>query len=145
MKAIVEEFSEILNEEDKILDELSAKQKVLRNSVNEKNWEKLIKIVSEINLISDSFQSYDSKREKIQYTLSASELQPYHETLLELHSKLLRCKAENKALGSLVNITRMFVQQVIEKALPQSRNKNYSRNGHIVNPQPQSVVVNQLF
>ena len=37
------------------------------------------------------------------------------------------------------------VQSIIDNALPQSRNKLYSRNGNIIQSQPQSVVVNTLF
>ena len=52
---------------------------------------------------------------------------------------------ENRVITDYVNIAKTFIQEVVEKALPQSRNKNYSRNGKIVQPQPLSVVVNQLF
>ena len=102
-------------------------------------------LISEVNLLSDSFKVFDSKRNAIQSSMKKTELSSYSGELAELRTKLLKCKAENKAFASYVNISRTFVQQVVERALPQSRNKNYSRNGNIVQPQPQSVVVNQLF
>ena len=51
------------------------------------------------------------------------------------------CNAKNE----YINITKGFVQSIIDNALPQSRNKLYSRNGNIIQSQPQSVVVNTLF
>ena len=50
-----------------------------------------------------------------------------------------------KVLSEYINITKGFVQSIIDNALPQSRNKLYSRNGNIIQSQPQSVVVNTLF
>ena len=140
-----EEFAAILKRMGEILDSISEKQKLLREAVNQKDWNKLMTLISEINLLSDSFKCEDSKREKIQASMQRGELSPYTYELSILRTKLLRSKAENKAFASYVNITRTFVQQVVEKALPHSRNKNYSRNGAILQPQPQSVVVNQLF
>lgn len=145
MNEIFMEFESILNEENQLLDTLSEKQKVLRDAVTAKDWKNLIDVISEINMISDSFQHFDFRRDEIQKSLSSSQLKPYFERLSLLHSKLLRCKAENQALGSYVNIAKAFVQQVIDKALPQSRNKNYLPNGKMAQSQPQSVVVNQLF
>ena len=140
-----EEFAAILKSMDEILDSISEKQKLLREAVNQKDWNKLMTLISEVNFLSDSFKSLDSKREKIQSHMQRGDLSPYTYSLSLLRTKLLRCKAENKAFASYVNISRTFVQQVVEKALPHSRNKNYSRNGAILQPQPQSVVVNQLF
>ena len=140
-----EEFSVILKRMENILDVISEKQKLLREAVNKKNWTELMTLISEVNLLSDAFKSEDVRREKIQNLLKKNALSTYSISLAALRSKLLRCKAENKAFASYVNITRGFVQQVVEKAIPVSRNKNYSRNGVIVQPQPQSLVVNQMF
>ena len=140
-----EEFAAILKRMGEILDSISEKQKLLREAVNQKDWNKLMTLISEVNFLSDSFKSFDTKREKIQSNMQRGDLSPYTYELSILRTKLLRCKAENKAFASYVNISRTFVQQVVEKALPHSRNKNYSRNGAILQPQPQSVVVNQLF
>lgn len=139
------EFENLLNEEQTLLDTISSRQLELRKAVEEKNWERLVSLISEVNLLSDSFKAVDSKREAIQFGLQRGELSPYTHSLSGLRVKLLKCKAENKAIASYINISKAFVQQVVERALPQSRNKNYSRSGSIVQPQPQSVVVNQLF
>ena len=140
-----EEFKIILEDENNLLDHITEEQLALRLAVEKKNWNDLMTSISEINLMSDAFKTLDTRREKLQKSIARDELASYSETLLNLRLKLLKCKAENKAFASYVNISRSFIQQVVEKALPQSRNKNYSRTGHIVQPQPQSVVVNQLF
>ncbi|EID85417.1 FlgN protein [Treponema sp. JC4] len=140
-----EEFKIILEDENNLLDHITEEQSALRLAVEKKNWNDLMTSISEINLMSDAFKTLDTRREKLQKSINRDELASYSETLLNLRSKLLKCKAENKAFASYVSISRSFIQQVVEKALPQSRNKNYSRTGHIVQPQPQSVVVNQLF
>ena len=67
------------------------------------------------------------------------------ELLAKVRGKLVRCRTENKALGDYINITRNFVQGVIDHSLPQTRSKVYSRNGNIIQKQPHSVVVNTLF
>ena len=140
-----EEFENILKVEDSILNQLTNKQAVLRASVTEKSWEKLTEVISQINAISDSFMEVDQRREEIQDNLTVKELQPYFDTLGTLRTKLLKCKVESQALGKYVNITKNFIKEVIDNALPQTGNKVYSRKGTIVQPQPQSVVVNQLF
>ena len=139
------EFEKLLEKEAEILDQISSKQIEMRNAVKEKNWNNLMALITDVNVLSDSFKTLDASRDKIQTEMQRDELSSYKNSLSDLRSKLLKCKAENKAFASYVNISRSFVQQVVERALPQSRNKNYSRNGNIVQPQPQSVVVNQLF
>lgn len=138
-------FIDILDEEEKVLDSMTEKQKLLRASVTEKNWESLLSIISEINLLSDLFQKIDAERDVIQSNATTKELKPYFEQLGRLRSKLLKCKLENKALGEYVNTACGFIKEFVEKALPQSRSRVYSRNGQIVQPQPQSVVVNMSF
>ena len=74
-----------------------------------------------------------------------NEIKPYFERLGQMRAKLLKCKIENQALSKYVNITKNFIQGVVDNALPQSRNKVYSKNGKIVQPQPQSIVLNLDF
>lgn len=138
-------FNEILNEEEETLINISQKQSELKLAVKEKNWEKLTGLITEINIQTDKFQDIDKKRDDVQKTMKVKEIQPYFEKLGELRKLLLRCKIENQALGRFVNIARDFVKEVVDNALPQSRSKLYSKKGVIVQPQPKSVVLNQLF
>ena len=139
------EFEEVLEREEKILDELVKNQNLLRRAVTEKSWVSLTKIINTINCISTSFLEADTEREAIQDMMKIDEVKPYFERLGNMRAKLLKCKIENQALSKYVNITKNFIQGVVEDALPQSGNKVYSKSGKIVQPQPQSVVLNLDF
>ncbi len=139
------EFEDILEKEKALLDNFEVKQNELKNSVREKNWENLNSLIFLMNKMSDDFVKIDSRREEIQALLKNDELKAYFEKLRNLRSKLLKCKLENKVLTEYVNIAHSFIQEVIEKAVPQRRNRNYTKNGQILQAQPQSVVLNQLF
>ena len=145
MNEKTKDFELILNREDEVLTSLSEKQSEFKAAVKEKNWEKLTSVINEINYQTDAFIEIDSQREDVQQQLEAVEIKQYNEKLNNLRAKLLKWKIENKALEKYVGITRDFIKGIVDNALPQSRNKVYSKKGMIVQPQPQSVVVNQLF
>lgn len=146
-------YMEILLKEDSVLSDVIASQAELRAAINEKNWTNLMKVVSEINLEMDKFNRLDEEREKF---LKAAENDGNSSGLADLNKetgdvlarvrgKLVRCRTENKALADFINITRNFVQKIIETALPQSRTKVYGKGGGFIQKQPDSVVVNTLF
>ncbi|MBR5401463.1 MAG: hypothetical protein IK102_06600 [Treponema sp.] len=145
MKGNEMDFEQILVKEEGILDELVKAQNQLRKAVTEKNWESLTKIINTINTVSGNFLEVDAEREIIQDMMKMDEVKPYFERLGNMRAKLLKCKIENQALSKYVNITKNFIQGVVEEALPQSGNKVYSKTGKIVQPQPQSVVLNMDF
>ena len=135
---------EVLNEQNSILDVVLTKQQELRNSVNEKNWTNLMTVISEINLSMDKFNKLDEEREEITTAEDVANSE-YKRILSIVRGKLVKSRTENKVLSEYINITKGFVKSIIDNALPQSRNKLYSRNGNIIQSQPQSVVVNTLF
>lgn len=145
MENLLEEFEIILFKEEKNLENLSETQKLVKKSVMERNWEKLMVNIAELNRLSDDFVKIDEKRDEIQKKLSEKDLSKYYEKLGKLRAQLLKSKVENHALSEYVNVAKDFIQEVVQKAIPQARNKNYSRTGKFIQPQPQSVVVNQLF
>ena len=135
------EFSAILEKEENILNSLAQKQLVLRKAVVEKDWESLQTLISEVNQISDSFQQIDQKRENLMEQKNTEEIKPYFEKLSKLRTKLLKCKVENQVISNYVNVTREFISEVIDKALPKTHNDNYTRNGKIVQHKAASVLV----
>lgn len=145
MNKTVEDFEKILSDEEKILDEMISKQFELKTAVKDRNWEKLTKSIVDIDNLTNNFQEIEDCRVAVQDMLKVKEIHPYFEKLGELRSKLLKCKIENQAMRKYVNITRDFIKEVVDNALPQSGNKVYSKKGVIVQPQPQCVVLNQLF
>ncbi len=141
MEKNIKDYELILNSMNDVLDDLTDKQSLLREAVKSKNWENLLEIIKNINLLSDYFTSVDETRDEMQNQFTEEELKPYLPTLRTLRSKLLKCKVENKVLNDYVNITRQFIQEVVDEALPVKGNKNYSRNGSMTQPQLQSVLV----
>lgn len=138
---LLKEFSAILNQEEMLLDTLTEKQKLLRTSIIDKDWEVLVDLITEINQISDAFQHFDARRDEIQEQLKSTEIKPFFDSLSMLRTKLLKCKMENQVISNYVNVTREFISEVVNKALPQTRNKNYTKYGTITQPQTASVLV----
>lgn len=141
MEELLAEFSALIEKEESVLDHLSEKQLVLRKSVVDKDWTALVELISEVNKISETFQALDIRRDEIQNQLKSDELKPYLDSLATLRTKLLKCKVENQVISNYVNVTRQFIAEVVEKALPQTRNKNYTKYGTITQPQTASVLV----
>ena len=141
MEELNREYATILAEEENLLDRLTEKQQVLRKAITDKDWESLVGYINEVNAISDSFQVYDLKRDEIQDQLKTEEIKPHFERLGRLRTKLLKCKVENQVISNYVNVTREFIAEVVEKALPQTRNKNYTKFGTVTQSQPASVLV----
>ena len=137
MNELINEYSTVLAEEENLLDCLTDKQKMLRKAITDKDWEGLTGHINEVNLISDSFHKFDLRRDEIQEQLKTEQIKPYFERLGRLRTKLLKCKVENQVISNYVNVTR----EVVEKALPQTRNKNYTKYGTITQPEPASVLV----
>jgi len=145
MSNITNEFKAVLDKEENLLQEFSNKQVLLRKAVVEKSWEDLLKVMSEINILSDTFETLEEKRMMLVNHMQTSEIDSFHDQLSKLRRMLVKCKIENKALGDYVSITRQFMDNVIEKAVPAAGTKTYSRNGTMRKPQPKSVIVNQMF
>ena len=141
MDKIISEYSDILVQEENLLDRLAERQLVLRKSIVEKDWNALLDLISELNQISDSFQKLDARRDEIQENLKSEELKPHSERLGRLRTKLLKCKCENQVISNYVNVTREFISEVVSKAIPQTRNKNYTKYGTMTQPQASSVLV----
>ena len=141
MEELIKEYANVLAEEENLLDRLTEKQELLRKAITEKDWECLVGHINEVNIISDSFHRFDIRRDEIQQQLKTEEIKPYFERLGRLRTKLLKCKVENQVISNYVNVTREFIAEVVEKALPQTRNKNYTKNGTITQPQTASVLV----
>ena len=141
MDELLKEYATVLAEEENLLDRLTEKQQLLRKAITQKDWESLTGYINEVNLISDSFQEFDVRRDEIQNELKTDELKPHFERLGRLRTKLLKCKVENQVISNYVNVTREFIAEVVEKALPQTRNKNYTKFGTVTQPTQASVLV----
>ena len=137
-------YRDVLVSENKLISDVLCRQQALRDAVNNKDWTALMDAAGDVNEMMDAFNELDKEREE----LALGGLQEDAETyglLAEIRGKLVKSRIENKALSDYITITREFVKGIIDTAVPQSRNRLYSRNGYVVQPQPESVVVNTLF
>lgn len=137
-------YRDVLVSENKLISDVLCRQQALRDAVNNKDWTALMDAAGDVNEMMDAFNELDKEREE----LALGGLQEDAETyglLAEIRGKLVKSRIENKALSDYISITREFVKGIIDMAVPQSRNRLYSRNGYVVQPQPESVVVNTLF
>ena len=137
-------YRDVLVSENKLTSDVLCRQQALRDAVNNKDWTALMDAAGDVNEMMDAFNELDKEREE----LALGGLQEDAETyglLAEIRGKLVKSRIENKALSDYISITREFVKGIIDTAVPQSRNRLYSRNGYVVQPQPESVVVNTLF
>lgn len=137
-------YRDVLVSENKLISDVLCRQQALRDAVNNKDWTALMDAAGDVNEMMDAFNELDKDREE----LALGGLQEDAETyglLAEIRGKLVKSRIENKALSDYISITREFVKGIIDTAVPQSRNRLYSRNGYVVQPQPESVVVNTLF
>ena len=137
-------YRDVLVSENKLISDVLCRQQALRDAVNNKDWTALMDAAGDVNEMMDAFNELDKEREE----LALGGLQEDAETygiLAEIRGKLVKSRIENKALADYISITREFVKGIIDTAVPQSRNRLYSRNGYVVQPQPESVVVNTLF
>lgn len=137
-----ETLTDILVKEDTLMDLIIKAQHCVRDAVRERNWPSLERNISKMQEYTVDFISLDSERE----AFGNGKLTPEEHSLMKkIHAKLLQSKLENNALNDYVNISRGFVQNVIENAVPQRKNVLYSKNGSLVKPLPQSVVLNKVF
>ena len=137
-------YRDVLVSENKLISDVLCRQQALRDAVNNKDWTALMDAAGDVNEMMDAFNELDKEREE----LALGGLKEDEETyglLAEIRGKLVKSRIENKALADYISITREFVKGIIDTAVPQSRNRLYSRNGYVVQPQPESVVVNTLF
>ena len=134
-------YKDILIEERDVLSNIIDRQNELRKAVKEKDWTKLMDIISAVNVAMDNFTALDEKRESLSRDINSGEC---FDLLCEVRGKLLKCRVENNALNQYVGTASRFVRGIVNEALPQSRPRLYSHRGRVVQAQPKSIVVNTL-
>ena len=134
-------YKDILIEERDVLSNIIDRQNELRKAVKEKDWTKLMDIISAVNIAMDKFTALDEKRESLSRDINSGEC---FDLLCEVRGKLLKCRVQNNALNQYVGTASRFVRGIVNEALPQSRPRLYSHRGRVVQAQPKSIVVNTL-
>ena len=134
-------YKDILIEERDVLSNIIDRQNELRKAVKEKDWTKLMDIISAVNVAMDKFTALHEKLESLSRDINSGEC---FDLLCEVRGKLLKCRVENNALNQYVGTASRFVRGIVNEALPQSRPRLYSHRGRVVQAQPKSIVVNTL-
>lgn len=141
----VVKIAHLLNDQNVLMDDILSTQVKIRSAVMKKDWALLQDCIETIQKKTAVFVELDKAREALASGVSSEKLAENAAAAREVRSKLIKSKVENKALGSYLGIVKGFVQSVLDNVVPQRRNTLYSRRGNIIRPQPESIVVNQLF
>lgn len=145
-KAAVDmELLQILTAQNDVLDCMLTQQKKIHDSVRERKWVDLETSINNMKAYSDAFVNLDQCRESYVGDNKTMYLEPgIQDVYVSVRTKLSRSKIENTALATYVSSTKEFVDGVIENCVPQSRAKVYGRNGRIMSPTAESVVLDAL-
>ncbi len=139
------ELLQILNAQNDVLDCMLTQQKKIHDSVRDRRWTDLEERIENMRAYSDAFVNLDQCRENYVGDNRTLYLEPViQEVYVNVRTKLSRSKIENSALATYVSSTKEFVDGVIENCVPQSRAKVYGRNGKIMSPTAESVVLDAL-
>lgn len=140
-------YRDILESEETVLSEIIAKQTKLKKAMNDKNWPCLMECISELDKLAEQFNVIDEKRAQFSDGKAGDvEMNDEEAVLLSnVRGKLIKCRAESRAMCEYIHIAKEFVQTVLDNAVPGSRARVYSKKGYVTNSQPSSVVLNTLF
>ena len=135
------ELAALLEQEIALVEKILECQASVYSTVKEKNWVNLERDIDCLNELSSQFSAMEAKRD----SLIAKHGEDSRELLTKLRSRLLKSKVQNFALNTYIETMQNFVRGVLENAVPQRRNVLYSREGKILKPEPQSVVLNKIL
>ncbi|MBP5443652.1 MAG: hypothetical protein J6Y60_10445 [Treponema sp.] len=139
------ELLQILVAQNDVLDCMLTQQKKIHDSVKERKWVELENCINNMKAYSDAFVNLDQCRENFVGDNKDLYLMPeVRDVFASVRTKLSKSKIENSALATYVTSTREFVDGILENCVPQSRTKVYGRNGKIIRPTAESVVLDAL-
>lgn len=138
------ELAALLEQEIALVEKILECQASVYSTVKEKNWVNLERDIGCLNELSSQFSALEAKRDSL--VAKQGEAGEYtRELLAKLRSSLLKSKVQNFALNTYIETMQNFVRGVLDNAVPQRRNVLYSREGKILKPEPQSVVLNKIL
>lgn len=136
----------ILFAQSEMLDCILQEQAKIHNEVRNRSWKELQMSLADMAAFSDGFVNLDSRREALVGNNHDLYFHPeVRDLFLQVRTKLTKSKIENEALGKYVNTTVSFINGVIDQCVPQQRNTLYNKNGALVRPHADSVVLNAVM
>ena len=139
------ELIEVMKKESALLDQILEQQSIVHECVTKKNWTALEQTVSGLQELGDNFASLEERRSELSKGIEISQDSEISPVLGDVRSKLIKSKIENRVLNEYIKTTRKFLQGVFDSVVPQRRNTLYSKDGEIVKPELNSLVVNKLL
>ena len=157
-KTIGKDLYKILCEQKKLLGTIYEHQKIVRESVVNKNWDPLQSQFATIDVLSQEFSMLEIKRISTSLRLykdaddiyAISGLVPVDmrvqliEAFQAVKRNLLISKIENDSINEYIRVTQNFMQKVFDEVLPQRRNTLYSSKGEVIKNQPTSVILDTV-
>ncbi len=138
------ELAALLNQEIALVDKILECQADIYSMVKEKNWVNLESDIGRLNDLSSQFSAMEARRDALAAKSGEAD-DDSRELLATLRSRLLKSKVQNFALNTYIETMQNFVRGILENAVPQRRNVLYSREGKILKPEPESVVLNKVL
>ena len=139
------ELLQILNAQNDVLECMLTQQRKIHDNVKERKWVELEACIDNMKAYSDAFVNLDQCRENYVGDNRDLYLEPgIQEVYVSVRTKLSKSKIENSALATYVSSTKEFIDGVIENCVPQSKTRVYGRNGRIMSPTAESVVLDAL-
>lgn len=138
------ELAALLEQEIALVEKILECQASVYSTVKEKNWVNLERDIGCLNELSSQFSAMEAKRDALVVKAGGVD-EDSRPLVMTLRSRLLKSKVQNFALNTYIETMQNFVRGVLENAVPQRRNVLYSRDGKILKPEPQSVVLNEIL
>lgn len=135
-------FTQILQKEDDLIENILESQVCVREAVKVRNWIELEKNIVKMQEYATEFINLDNLREQSDKSNISEE---DHILMKQIQSKLMKSKIVNSALNDYIKISRGFVQGVFDNVLSKRKNVVYSKNGSVVKTLSDSVVLNKVF
>lgn len=158
--AVAIQLNDILLKQNDLLTVILTEQRYIRETVTNRDWDRLDAAIHRIQLLTDEFSELEENRLNIIRSFTKNEnLDIYQishlfskelrQSLLEsfrmMRQKLAVSKIENDAISEYIRITKDFLQEVFDTAVPKARAAVYSNKGKITQTMPESIILDQLI
>lgn len=158
--AVAIELNDILTKQNGLLTEMLTEQRLIRETVTVRSWERLDAALYRIQKLGEEFSELEKTRvEKIRAFTGNENLDIYQiahmfspnlrQMLLEsfrmMRQKLAVSKIENNSLSEYVRVAKKFLQEVLDTSVPQAGTTVYTNKGKVVKTAPGSMILDQVI
>jgi len=161
---ILDHYSEILIEENMLIESFNGKDASLKQFLIDKDWEAMNAYMYDINVICSDIQDKENERIKaylkLKKQLKLSSGAVWNEVIAaipenrrdelsrlyyKLKINLQRVKAHTQVIAQFIETKKMLVQEILEEVKPGMNDFYYGRTGRPVQNGSESLLVNAHF